>query len=109
LAVLKEKSTIIFNAFSRNFDLEILKYLFEDLNNSEKKEFLNFNIREGGFLFSSTVFEKISYSAPRLPATYSSDETRAFLNTLLAIKDSRIPAVNPMLISGNLVIAQRAR
>ena len=109
LAVLKEKSTIIFNAFSRNFDLEILKYLFEDLNDSEKKEFLNFNIREGGFLFSSTVFEKISYSARGLPAISSSDETRAFFNTLLAIKDSQVPTINPTAISGNLVVAQRAR
>lgn len=97
LAVLKEKSSVIFNKLSRYFDFEILKNLFEDLSDDDKKEFLNFNVKCGIFRSTSTVYDKILESNKILFNDSEENEILNFISHLHSIKDP----INPLQITRN--------
>jgi hypothetical protein len=103
LAVLKEKSSAIFNKLSRHFDFEILKNLFEDLSDSDKKELLNFNVRYGIIRSNSTVYDKILESNKVLPNDSGGSEILDFIKNLHSIKDSQTPLQITQNRSGELL------
>lgn len=117
LEVLKEKSPLIFKKFSKNFDLKILKNLLEDLNDSEKKELLNFKINSGLFCIrsKSTVFDKISkVITSSLPINETPQlEVSNYIDDLKTIKNQPTQGENQTAqgraisyLNANLVIQQ---
>ncbi len=111
LEVLKEKSPLIFKKFSKNFDLKILKNLLEDLNDSEKKELLNFKINSGLFCIrsKSTVFDKISKIRSQTIPIPESSEIYSYISDLRNIAYSEIPAQTTRTANADLVIKQLSR
>lgn len=109
LEVLKEKSPLIFKKFSQNFDLKILKNLFEDLNDSEKKELLNFKINSGLFCIrsESTVFNKISKKYFQSIPTSEASGIYSYISDLRNIAYSEIPAQTTRTANADLVIQQQ--
>ena len=112
LEVLKEKSPLIFKKFSQNFDLEILKNLFEDLDDSEKKELLNFKIGSGFSCIrsESTVFDKISkVFTSSLPLSELQLEVKSYINDLGTIKNQPTQGHVISSVNADLVIRQQTR
>ncbi len=97
LEILKKKSSAIFDKLSRHFDFEILKNLFEDLSDSDKKELLNSHVRCGIFRSTSTVYDKILQSNKILADDPSGNQILTFINHLHSIKDP----INPLRITRN--------
>ena len=108
LEVLKEKSPLIFKKFSQNFDLEILKNLFEDLDDSEKKELLNFKIVSGLFCIrsESTVFNKISKIRFQPIPISEASGIYFYISDLRNIAYSEIPAQTTTTANADLVMQQ---
>ena len=108
LEVLKEKSPLIFKKFYQNFDLKILKNLFEDLNDSEKKELLNFKINSGLFCVrsESTVFNKISKIRFQPLPISESNEIYSYISNLGNIAHSETPAQTTTTANADLVMQQ---
>ena len=112
LAVLKEKSSAIFKNFSMNCGFEILKNLFEDLDDSKKQELLNFKI---GSTFScirseQTVLRKILDLSKNLSVTETErSEILSYILKLSEIASSTAPspAQAPGTANADLVIQRQ--
>jgi hypothetical protein len=82
--------------------------LFEDLDDSEKKEFLNFKINSGLFCIrsESTVFNKISKIRFQPLPISESNEIYSYISNLGNIAHSETPAQTTTTANADLVMQQ---
>lgn len=84
--------------------------MFEDLDDSAKKELLNFKINSGLFCIrsKSSVVEKILNKLPeQILANADGREIQSFINNLRDIAYSRTPAQTTRTANADLVIQQQ--